>query len=390
MCPCTAKTHHGLTVRCSPCQTCRTRKKKCYHYEELPSDIPRPDGQTRESTVSPEGEGPYHPESVLVALSQSHPESERIVEHQQELSINGEPHQPDLESAEQSPSTIQRQRRQLTWYKKQTHGATPPKLTDAHRRYLEEVDALIELPQTTTDALIPIYISFLDDLLPVLDGAKVFRDYSNKQCSKYLVRAICLVVAKYQQAAPFLRLSDDSPLLSCLDFTDKLLTGLEAALKAELEPNRVTKIQILTLMHLHNDGVSGLDRSSSYLSQAISEAWALSLHQPFPRQGDQEQSDMLWWSLRNLDRLNKVVMGAAPFMIDDTDIGIWRTTPRNDSYRTQVMGLSLILGDLMATATKVYKASSKATIDTCQSFPSFLELVSGADLECLHQSHRSK
>ncbi|KAJ3536309.1 hypothetical protein NM208_g6776 [Fusarium decemcellulare] len=221
-----------------------------------------------------------------------------------------------------------------------------------------------------------------------MDAGSVFRDLSNEQSSIYLVRAICLVICKAKQASSFLRLTEDGPLLNHMDFASKVLDGLDAAIKADLEPDRVTKIQILTLMHLHNDGQYGVDRSSSYLSQAISEAWSLPLHHKVHGNPDQEQWDYLWWSLRNFDRLNKPIMGAAPFIIDDTDISIKRIASKRGNYRSQLMGVALVLGDLMATATRVYKASSKATVDDCHDFPSLQDLTSGTGFSTFHRSHR--
>lgn len=289
----------------------------------------------------------------------------------------------------QSPSAALKAQRKLLWYSHKRK-APPPKLSEHHRRYLEEAGALLELPRATTNALLPIYISLLDDLIPVMDGASVFRDYSNGKSSIYLVRAMCLVVCKTEQAAPFLRLHDDGPLLDAIEFASRLLSGLDAAVKADLEPDRVTRVQILALMHLHNDGLAGMDRSSSYLSQAICEAWSMSLHWKIPGNIDQEQCDFLWWSLRNFDRLNKPVMGAGPFIIDDSDVAIQRIAPRRDSYRSQVMNVALMLGDLTAKATKVYKASSTATEDDCQDFPSLTDVTSGTHFEHFHRSHRGR
>ncbi|KAJ5826246.1 hypothetical protein N7474_003384 [Penicillium riverlandense] len=221
-----------------------------------------------------------------------------------------------------------------------------------------------------------------------MDGACVFRDYSNEQSSMYLVKAICLVTCKMMQAAPFLRMDADGPLMEPLEFASKLLTGLNAAVKADLEPDRIVKVQVLALMHLHTDGLDGMDRASSCLSQAICEAWSLSLHVQIPGSLEQDQNDLLWWSLRNFDRVNKPITGAAPFFIDDTDIGLERTGLMKDSYRSQIMEVSLRLGDLMVTATKVYKASCKAAVDQCQEFLSLAELTSGTDYYHFHRSHR--
>ncbi|RMJ18412.1 hypothetical protein BHE90_001267 [Fusarium euwallaceae] len=274
------------------------------------------------------------------------------------------------------------------WWRTYRQTIKIPPLTEHHRRYLEDVGALLELPRATIEALLPVYNSLLDDLIPIMDGSSVLRDFSNGQASRYLLRAICLVTCKAKQAAPFLRLTDDGPLLSHQVFASKLLDGLDAAIKANLESNRVIKIQILALMHLHNDGRGGVDRSSMYLTQAIREAWSMSLHLKMPENSD-EDLDYLWWSLRNFDRLNKPTMGAGPFIIDDTDISIDRIAPRRESYRSQVLHISLVLGDLTVKATKVYKASSTSTVDDCEDFPSLSELTSGTTFDRFHRSHRA-
>lgn len=287
-------------------------------------------------------------------------------------------------------SAAQREHRRLLWYKRHRRRPTRPALSESHRRYLEEAGAFLALPRSTTDALLPIYTSLLDDLIPILDGSSVLRDYSNGQASPYLVKAMCLVACKTKQAGPYLRLSEDSAPLGPLEFASKMLEGLDAAIKADLEPDRVIRIQVLALMHLHNDGTAGRDRSSHCLSQAISEAWSMPLHWDIPGNSDQTQCDMLWWSLRNLDRLNKPIMGAAPFIIDDSDIAIGRILPRPDNYRSQLMAVALALGDLMATATKVYKGSSKTKVDECHSFPTLSEVISSTNFSRFHRWHRGK
>ncbi|KAM5381190.1 hypothetical protein ACJZ2D_003106 [Fusarium nematophilum] len=383
---CTSLTLYSLI----PCQGCRARKKRCYHDQGVRRPADDQAFQTesinvRTSSQSPDLVHEYDPESVLEDLS---PLADPASGHQARPRTSPSPSCQGPVHPPKPPSLAQKARRQVIWYKRHRRTAATPELSEPHKRYLEDVGAFLELPRSTTEGLLPIYISLLDDLIPTMDAASVFRDFSNGRSSIYLVRAICLVVCKAKQAAPFLRLSEDGPLLNHMDFASKLLAGLDAAIKADLEPDRVTKIQVLALMHLDNDGQGGVDRSSSYLSQAINEAWAVSLHFKVNGNPDQEQCDYLWWCLRNFDRLNKPIMGAAPFLIDDTDISIKRIAARKGSYRSQLMGVALVLGDLMATATKVYKASSTARVDDCHDFPSFLELTSGTGFDSFHRSHR--
>ncbi|KAF6836752.1 hypothetical protein CPLU01_03546, partial [Colletotrichum plurivorum] len=384
----------------SPCSTCRSRKKRCYHLENpegaavatgglaARGSASRSPAGTSELSPSPGRVSPYNPESVLEDLSgdpQPGSAPEQLApcpRHTIPTPAEVTPRQPGNEHA-----AVDRVQRQLFWHMRQRQRAASPELSDHYRRYLKDVGALLALPKSTTDALLPIYVTFLDDLIPIMKGLDIVRDYSNGRSSTYLVKAMCLVVCKEKQAAPFLRLKDGGPVMEPLQFAAKLLAGLDAAMKANLEPDRVIRIQILALMHLHNDGLGGLDRSSSHLSQAICEAWSISLHLNLPGNPDQERSQYLWWSLRNFDRLNKPIMGASPFMIDDTDISIERPTSEKEVYRSQLMAVSFLLGDLMTKATKVYKASSTATVDDCMNFPSLSELTANTGYETFHSAH---
>ncbi|KAL1887530.1 hypothetical protein Sste5346_010141 [Sporothrix stenoceras] len=364
--------------------------------------------ETRESSPKPGRSIDYIPEIALADLSDGQDSDGPDDDEDDEDGARVENTETPPSSTKRTPpgvgpppskrrrqSDAKRAQRQLAWfYHKYRPRNAPVVLTEPHRRYLEDVGALLELPKATADACLSIYVSLLDDLIPVVDGASVFRGYSNGQTSIYLVRAMCLVACKTTQATPFLRLSDDGPILTPLDFAARLLTGLDAAIKADLEPDRITKVQILALMHLHNDGTTGTRRAASCLAQAVCEAWSLSIHWRLPTTPDQgtTSSDYLWWSLRNLDRLSKPIMAAAPFLINDSDIGLPRITAtgKDNSYRTQVMALATALGDLLATATSIFKATSKATVDDCQEFPTFAAVTSGAgvDLDNFHQSHR--
>ncbi|CAK7204895.1 hypothetical protein SEUCBS139899_007657 [Sporothrix eucalyptigena] len=410
-------------------RTCRIRKKRCFHtaadkaervskasaqppisivVDTSNSTIDVSSGiTTRDSSPKPGRSIDYIPEIALHNLSDGQQEQEH---NDDTVSGNEAPanacskcspaaskgndkHSPP-HPTKRRQSDVKRAQRQLAqFYRKHRPRNAPVILSDAHRRYLEEAGALLELPRTTADALLAIYVSLLDDLIPILDGASVFRSYSNGHTSIYLIRAICLVSCKTKQAAPFLRLHEDGPLLAPLDFASKLLAGLDAAIKADLEADRITKVQILALMHLHNDGTTGTRRAASCLAQAVSEAWSLSMHWQIPGNVEQQQQpcDFLWWSLRNFDRLSKPIMAAAPFVINDSDVGLRRITAKKDNYRSQIMALATALGDLLETATSIFKATCKATVDACQSFPTFEEVTVGAkvDLDLFHRSHRA-
>ncbi len=372
------------------------RKKRCHHHLASKNDQrslkTRPCASgvaTRDSSPSHGRVSEYNPESVLEELSEASPpeaSAGAVTSERQHVTFG-----PPV-SIQQSLSASQRLKRQLVWYKKQKHRASRSDISPHEQIYLEESGAFLELPQSTVGSLLSIYISCINDLIPLVDGVALLRDSSNHRTSRYLVRAICLVTCKEKQAAPFLQLVASGPVLTPLKFARQLRQGLEAAIHADLEPDKVVKIQILALMHLNNDGVGGCDRASKCLSHAVHEAWSISLHWDIPGNTDQEQCNFLWWTLRNLDRLNKPVMAAAPFMIDDTDIGIERITPQSgsESYRSQVISIATSLGDLVKSATKVYKATCKVKSDDADHFPNFLDLTSKIEYDCLHKMHKCK
>lgn len=151
-------------------------------------------------------------------------------------------------------------------------------LSESQKSYLMSVGTFRALPKETQDILVTTYIACINGLLPILDSGKLLRQYSMGQASRFLIQAICLVACKTQQAVPYLRLSETGPLLAPIQFARQIYVGLDAAMKADLEPDRVTKLRILALLHLYNDGTYGIEDSSTHFSQAIQLAWAMKLH----------------------------------------------------------------------------------------------------------------
>jgi len=262
-------------------------------------------------------------------------------------------------------------------------------LTGAQRNYLQAVGAFRVLPKATQDALITTYIACIDGLLPILNGSKLIQDYADGRCSIFLIQAICLVTCKTEEAAPYLRLFEDGPLLDPIPFARSLHTGLDAAMKADLEPDRVTKIQILTLMHLHNDGPGGIEDSSLHLSLAIHDAWTAGLHIQTPGRTPQDESSMLWWTLWTLDKINACV-GGRPVMIGNRDIDIARP-PIDLDVPSQVISVWLRLGDLLDDVIEFYRPTADQDATGWETeFPSFSTMIKDIDLGPLPHSHKSK
>lgn len=171
-------------------------------------------------------------------------------------------------------------------------------LDEAENRYLHSVGAYNVLPKMTSDVLITKYVSDMDRCLPIIDGNSFLRAYFVGKVSNFLVQAICLVACKLDDAVPYLRLAEKGPLLDPGIFARRLFKALDAAMKSDLEPDRLVRLQILALMSLHHEGNRGIEKASLCLCQAIHDCHTLSLHYLEPgRQADDEAS-LLWWCLR--------------------------------------------------------------------------------------------
>jgi hypothetical protein len=258
-------------------------------------------------------------------------------------------------------------------------------LTTHHRNYLQAVGAFRVLPKPCQDAMVTTYIACIHGLLPILDGTKLLKDYTSGQCSLFLVQALCLVTCKVPEVSQFLRLYEGGPLLDPIPFARSLHTGLDAAMKADLEPDRMTKVQILTLMHLHNDGPGGIEESSQHLSLAIHDAWTAGLHVLTPGRTTKDEASLLWWTLWCLDKINACI-GGRPCMIADRDIDVARPPP--DANRCAPITAWIRLGDLLDQVIDFYRPTADQGASGWEDeFPSWNSILEGIDLEVTHSSY---
>ena len=375
------------------CQKCRAAKKRCHHtFQRPPEQQADSDGLNRVLPNLTHKEpirfvGDLNPESILTDLSSRAQGSQRIsrvgtwVEQSREIQHELPPEElgPLPKTGDKTPINVEK-------YGKVEGGRRT--LTGHQRNYLQAVGAFRVLPKATQDALITTYIACLDGLLPIMNGTKLLRDYMDGRCSIFLIQAICLVTCKTEEAAPYLRLYDDGPLLDPIPFARSLHTGLDAAMKADLEPDRVTKIQILTLMHLHNDGPGGIEESSLHLSQAIHDAWTAGLHIHTPGRTPKDQHSMLWWTIWTLDKIN-ACLGGRPIMIANRDIDITRP-PLESGPRSQVMSAWLRLGDLLDEVIEFYRPTAEIDATGWETeFPSFQSLTEDMNLSILPTGEQS-
>ena len=256
-------------------------------------------------------------------------------------------------------------------------------------RYLRDTGAFRVLPQQTQDVLVTLYFSCVDPVLPLFDDGMFLHKFRHGSASNLLINAICLVSCKTEDATNYLKLTQDGPVLPPFTFARALFTGLDAAMKADLEPDRITKVQILALMSLHNDGSNGIEESSVHLTQAIHHAHTAAIQVHYSGERPEGHPRMLYWCLWSLDKINASLAGR-PVTIADRDIGISRPILDNEPvFKGFVMWLTI--SDLLAQVIGFYRpiASQDAT-GWEEDFPTFHKLVDTHYFRTLQQSHQGR
>jgi hypothetical protein len=273
--------------------------------------------------------------------------------------------------------------------------AAPPEKKDQRRmnihqeRYLRDIGAFRVLPQQTQDVLITLYFSCIDPVLPLFDDGIFLHQFRHGSASNFLINAICLVACKTEDATNYLRLVHDGPVLPPFAFARALYVGLEGAMKADLEADRITKVQILALLSLHNDGPNGVEESSIHLTEAIHHAHTAAIQVHYSGERPEGHPRMLYWCLWSLDKINASVAGR-PVTIADRDIGITRPILENEPiFQGFIMWLAV--SDLLAQVISYYRPiSSQDATGWEADFPAFHQLIDVQFFRTLQQSHQGR
>lgn len=239
-----------------------------------------------------------------------------------------------------------------------------------HQRYASAMQACTRLPETTRKPLTAMYFSKVNRIVPLLDNEGFPAAQAEGSASAFLERAICLVAAKDRAATPHLRLGEDGPIMTPRQFCSDIYRGLVAAMDAELEPDRLTRIRVLALMSLHCEGYEGAEAASLHLCQAIHQAQTVGLHLDRPGRTSADPLVQLFWCLWTLDKMHASI-GGRPVLLADRDIG----TEKPNVNGQGAFGVWLAVSDLLATVISFYRPSAGITSGWEEGFPAFEDIV---------------
>ncbi|KAJ6120012.1 Transcription factor [Penicillium sp. IBT 18751x] len=232
-------------------------------------------------------------------------------------------------------------------------------------------------PKNDQEALMDIYFRRIHPILPILDEKAIRTQFETDALSPRLIQSICLVASKDGSAASPLRLGQDLAVLTVDKFSNILYQDITRSMTRKVERKKVTAIQILTLLSLHEWRPTGFEDCSLHLMQAIHHAQTIGLH--LLRPGDQQCSlslKALFWCLWSLDRWN-AAMNGRPVMIHDSDIGqrVDDVLPLFDPpFR-----LWLRLTDKLSEVIRFYRPIVDGPEEQELDIPSFEELVDSSN-----------
>lgn len=181
-------------------------------------------------------------------------------------------------------------------------------------------DSILLPPRACQEALVNIFFRRIHPILPLLDEEDTVWRFKNHTIYPPLLQSICLVASKDHSALPFLCLGSNEAVLPLKIFSQRLYQDTLKNVPSRQVGKRITVIQILALLSLHEWGPSGSEDSSLNLVQAIHHAQTIGLHLRRPEKEPGLQLKALFWTLWSLDRWNSAIHGR-PIMIHDRDLG---------------------------------------------------------------------
>lgn len=233
------------------------------------------------------------------------------------------------------------------------------------------------LSDTTIRELSKIYFSNVHPIIPLLHEEEYWQSFPQCTVSIPLVHAVCLIAAKDSAAEKHLRLLPSKEIIIPVRrFCSQLYQSISTAIACHRGMWKITRMRILGLLSLHQEGSDGAEKASSHISQAIHHAQSLALHLPQP-------SDPGWhmkrafWCLWTLDRLNSAI-NSRPCFIADIDIATSDLAPQESGFIA--FNLCFRLAKILNKVIGLYRPNSERTLSGWDSgFPGFEQIMDEAN-----------
>ncbi|KAJ5677690.1 transcriptional regulator family: Fungal Specific TF [Penicillium maclennaniae] len=398
------------------CACCRRRKKRCFHNDSklqapIQNQLLNVSDTVDDPGVTRDGVGHHLATTGTATVPRDEPQHTPLIEEADEQISNhtGSPDVPDSAATEdegiedsssrqfacdsnpvvnllgEEGSRLERGRSRRRdvggWFRYEDLNSRRGEPGDSYEPTQSQSPGLRNVglvpPKDDQEALMDIYFRRIHPILPFLDEKAIRAQFETDALSPRLIQSICLVASKDRSAASLLRLGQDLAVLTVEKFSNILYQDITQSMTRKVERKKVTAIQILTLLSLHEWRPTGFEDCSLHLMQAIHHAQTIGLHLLRP---DDQQSSLslkaLFWCLWSLDRWN-AAMNGRPVMIHDPDIGqrVDDVLPLFDPpFRSW-----LRLADRLNVVIRFYRPIMDGPEEQELDIPSFEELVDSSN-----------
>ncbi|KAJ5239288.1 hypothetical protein N7468_003907, partial [Penicillium chermesinum] len=253
---------------------------------------------------------------------------------------------------------------------------TEPQINSASKADSLPKNTFLLPPRPSQEALVNIFFCRIHPILPLLDECDTISRFRNGTLYPPLLQAICLVAAKDHAALSLLHFESNNALLPLGVFSQRLHQDTLKHVPRRPTGNRITLIQTLALLCLHEWGPHGSEDSSLSLVQAIHHAQTIGLHLQRPGKEPGPQMKALFWTLWSLDRWNSAIHGRS-VILHDCDLGqsVIDIIPSFDPPFRIWLHLANSLNRVIASYRPMVDGSS----ENPPSIPTFTELLNCSD-----------
>ncbi|KAJ6010034.1 hypothetical protein N7522_005050 [Penicillium canescens] len=335
------------------CNSCRQKKKRCYHNEEpiktdvskglhhnssrIPTPYDTPERSRRDSVIRGRSASPAREQQSDYTLERSRvhgtgsstaSEASRLTDQEhdsRQFACDSNPMATLMDNDESRLKNSQGKKGDVgAWlcpgenYLDSLEDCNTLQLPRGSRSQPTDINTDYLPPKKSQIALIDVYFRRIHPILPLLDEQTVRDNFQAGSLHVRLLQTICLVAAKDRTTRPLLCLGQSSEVLQLERFTSILYTDIMQNIP-RTPRKKIIYIQILTLLSLHEWGPTGSEDRSLNLAQAIHHAHTIGIHLMRTDQQPTTSLKALFWCLWSLDKWN-AAMNGRPIMIHDRDM----------------------------------------------------------------------
>lgn len=250
------------------------------------------------------------------------------------------------------------------------HGC--PESMQEHLRSLVKFQCLEVLPSRQKfEILEAFYFENVHPILPCVDQTLYWQSPVNNPTKILQEQIVCLVTCPNPSLRALLKLPGSEGTLLPADFARKIVNGMRLSIEMALVQDKTVVIQALTAMSLIAYGRESLELTPQFFIRAVQHGYTIGLHQPGDVQRN-EKTAGLFCSVWSMDRLHAAMQGR-PVIMHEADMA---KSPKVESA-SQHAGFRVLvdIAILLDEVISLYRPEASSVEIPDDKFPSFEEIL---------------